>query len=128
MAGGIGSGGNHKSAKHSLPAVAEWPKAPTRFTKEEAAEWDRIGAMIVRAGTVSAVDLLLVEDLAQVNARLVAAFSKADTKHTVISALTMIKGKILRELGMSPAGRRYVEALPTANEEGGVADPLKEFE
>lgn len=95
----------------NLPAIKKLPKAPKGMTPRQIAKYERLGKLLVDAGTLAATDLPMLEDLARVDAAIDDLYSDAQSSKATIAAFHRLSKEIKAQLGMSSAARRAVQRL-----------------
>ncbi len=116
-----------KNSTPSLPALTRAPAAPRHLSPSERAAWVRLWRVLLPLRTISAADVLVVEQAARACARIDEAWKDATLKTSTLVSMVRLYKELLRDLGLTPSARGNVSALadPAANED---EDDLKEFE
>jgi hypothetical protein len=96
-----------------IPALQKWPAAPRHFTPEEKAEFKKLGRTLLLIG-VTAADVPMAEDLAQLRARLTKLQAAGAAKETALNALRNIILKMQQELGLGRKSRATMPATAPA--------------
>ena len=124
----MAKGGNRRAGKLSqegVTAIGKWPAPPAHFTAPEVAAWKRVGRAAMTTRSVASCDLVLAERVAQLHARVDAAYRSTSMKPSALAALVRLEADLLGRLGLSPSGRATVGQLARPKKK--VFDPLAEF-
>ena|SRR6266545_4615347 len=97
-------------------ALTRAPAAPKHLSPQERAAWQRLWRVLLPLGTVGAADVLVVEQAARAASMLDAAWKDPSLKVSTLVSMVRLYKELLRDLGLTPAARQAVEALPSATE------------
>lgn len=100
-------------------ALAKLPRAPKAMTGGQVDVYERYGALMVEAGTLTATDLPMLEAASRTGATIAEMYADPDASRATIAAYERLHKEQLIQLGLTPAARRAVQRLDSPNDPEG---------